>query len=196
MVRIDIMTDIETLGRDSDSTIIQISAIAFDIKTGVHIAQFNQIADITKNETPVKVTIDTIQWWLKTDKDLFAKMLNSGGDYSSEQVLRNFHSWILNLQPLCDINSIYLWSKGILFDNKMIQYQMESLGLKYPIFYRNDRDLRTLIELTSIKLGISEKELIEKFSNGLVVTHNALDDVTLQINLAVNCFNELIKNNK
>jgi hypothetical protein len=191
-MRLDIMTDIETLGTNSDSTIIQISAIAFDINTGEHIAKFNQIADITKNEKPVNVTADTIIWWLKTNKELFIELLN-GGEESSEQVLRNFYSWITSLLPLSEINNIYLWGNGILFDNKMIQHQLESVGLIYPIFYRNDRDLRTLVELASVKLGISEKELKERFNDDSLVAHNAFDDVIYQINLATNCYRELIK---
>jgi hypothetical protein len=188
-MRLDIMTDIETLGTDSDSTIIQISAIAFNIKTGEHYSQFNQIADISKNESPLKVDGDTVQWWLKTNKELFADLLNSG-TYSSEQVLRNLHGWLLTLNVNND-RELYLWGNGILFDNKMIKHQLESLGLNYPIFYRNDRDLRTLVELTSIKLGISEKELQNKCSDDKLVTHNAFDDVVYQIKLAVHCFKEL-----
>lgn len=60
--REDIMTDIETLGHKSDSTIIQISAIAFDIETGEYLSVFNKVADITKNET-MKVTGSTTKWW-------------------------------------------------------------------------------------------------------------------------------------
>jgi hypothetical protein len=189
-VRLDIMTDIETLGTSSDSTIIQISAIAFDIKTGEHYSQFNQIADVSENESPIKVDGDTIKWWLKTNKELFAELLNSG-TYSSEQVLRNFHKWLLELNASSD-HDIYLWGNGILFDNKMIQHQLELLGLDYPIFYRNDRDLRTLVELTSIKLGITEKELKTKYSDENLVAHNAFDDVVYQINLATHCFKELV----
>jgi len=59
-MRVDIMTDIETLGTNADSTIIQISAIAFNTMTGEHIAEFNQIADISKNENTINVTGITI----------------------------------------------------------------------------------------------------------------------------------------
>lgn len=191
-MRLDVMTDIETLGTNSDSTIIQISAIAFDIKTGEHISKFNQIVDITKNERPLKVTGRTIKWWLNTNKELFAELINSG-EHSSEQVLRNFYDWVTGLAPLAQINNVYLWGNGILFDNKMIQHQLESIGLSYPIFFRNDRDLRTLVELTSFKLGIGEKELKSRYEDDSLVAHNAFDDVVYQINLAVGCYKELTR---
>lgn len=187
-MRVDIMTDIKTLGTHSDSTIIQISAIAFDIKTGEHLSKFNQIADITKNDKSLKVTGDTIKWWLNTNKELFAELIN-GGKQSSENVLINFHTWLVRFTE--DWKPVYLWGNGILFDNKMIQHQFEQLNLEYPIFYRNDRDLRTLVDLASVKLGITEEELKEKFNDDSLVAHNAFDDVIYQINLAVNCFRVL-----
>lgn len=193
-MRIDIMTDIETLGTNANSTIIQVSAIAFDITTGEYISEFNKVADISKNERPVEVTGSTIQWWLTTNKHLFAELIN-GGSKSSEEVLRDFRFWLLDV---CegDISVLHLWGNGILFDNKMIQHQLESLGLTYPIHYRNDRDLRTLVDLAGAKLGISEKALKNKFQDNSLVAHNAFDDVKYQINLAVNCYNLLIGGKK
>jgi hypothetical protein len=189
-MRIDIMTDIETLGTDADSTIFQISAIAFNIETGEQIQEFNQIADISKNENEIKVTGSTLQWWLQTNKELFNSLLN-GGEYSSEEVLRNFHDWISQFEN--EENSIYLWGNGILFDNKMIKHQMESIGLIYPISYKNDRDVRTLLELASIKSNLTEREIKDFYSDETELEHNAIDDVKFQIRLAVGCYNTLMR---
>lgn len=190
-MRVDIMTDIETLGTDSDSTIIQISAIAFDMGTGNRYSEFNQIADIEKNEKPLKVTGSTMKWWLKTNKELFTELVN-GGEESSEQVLRNFQEWLTGLADKYGQKNVYLWGNGILFDNKMIQHQLESLGLVYPIFFRNDRDVRTLVDLASVKLGVSEWDLKKKYQDESLTAHNAFDDVVYQINLAVNCYREMV----
>lgn len=184
------MTDIETLGTNSDSTIIQISAIAFDIETGEYISTFNQIADIELNEGPIKVTGGSIKWWLNTNKELFTTLINSGS-FSSEQVLRNFQSWLC--EWIDTVDDLYLWGNGILFDNKMIQHQFENLGLNYPIYYRNDRDVRTIVELSAKKLGVSEKELKERFNDETLISHNAFDDVKYQINLVVECYKTLVK---
>lgn len=183
------MTDIETLGTNSDSTIIQISAMTFDIATGEIHAFYNQIADIEKNEMPLNVTGGTIKWWLNTNKELFANLVNSG-NHSSEGVLRNFHKWLCELED--SGSDLYLWGNGILFDNKMIQHQFENLNLKYPIYYRNDRDVRTIVDLASEKLRITEKDLKERFNDENLVHHNAFDDVKYQINLVVGCYKALI----
>jgi len=188
MKRIDVMVDIETLGTDTDSTIFQISAIAFDINTGEYISTFNEIADIEQNET-LNVTGSTLKWWLNTNKELLTNLLNQGA-YSSGVILTKLHNWLMILSG--DIKDVYLWGNGILFDNKMLQYQMQSLGLNYPIFYRNDRDMRTLVELASHKVGIAtEKEFRDKYKNQDLVAHDAFDDVKGQIDIVVKSYNIL-----
>lgn len=186
-MRIDIMTDIETLGTNSDSTIIQISAIAFDLNTGKHISEFNRIADITENKR-MNVTGSTIVWWLNTNKELLTDLLNKG-EGTSEHLLTSFNDWLLELSLK---GELHLWGNGILFDNKMIQHQLENIGLKYPIHYKNDRDVRTIVDLVSAKLGITEKELKAKFNDKTLVKHDAYDDVKFQINLVSWCYKQLI----
>lgn len=186
-MRIDVMVDIETLGTKADSTIIQISAIAFDIKTGEHISKFNKIADISKNEDyEMNVTGGTLVWWLNTNKELLTDLLNKGKG-SSYELLQRFHSWLDDFSSM----DIHLWGNGILFDNKMIQHQLESIGLDYPIKYKHDRDVRTIVDLTCAKLGVDEKELRNMCYDPGLEPHDAFNDVVNQINLVVNCYKEL-----
>ena len=195
-MRIDIMTDIETLGRGSDATIFQIAAIAFNIQTGEHYEKFNMIADIGKNKH-TNITGDTLKWWLNTDKELLTKLLNSGS-CSSKELVYEFHKWLKSLSGITgNSQDIYLWGNGILFDNKMLQHQMQNQDLDYPIFYRNDRDMRTLVELAGHKIGIAtEKELREKFKNETLVAHDAFDDVRGQIEILSQCYNVIINDKK
>lgn len=187
-MRIDVMTDIETLGTKSDSTIFQISAIAFNIETGETISVFNKIADISKNE---EMTVDgsTIKWWLNTNKELLTDLLNKG-EGSSKEMLIDFQKWINSL--MTSQSDVYLWGNGILFDNKMLQHQLTLIGLDYPIFYRNDRDVRTIVDLAGKKLNLSEKELKKQFEDNSLTHHDALDDVKYQVNLVVECYKALI----
>lgn len=187
-MRIDIMTDIETLGTATDSTIFQISAIAFNIETGEHLSSFNRIADIEKNDI---LTVDggTLKWWLNTNKELLTTLLNKGIG-SSEKLLESFHEWLVNLGP---DKELYLWGNGILFDNKMIQHQLENQILSYPIFYRNDRDMRTVVDLACNKLHVSEQDLKEQFNDESLTEHDAFDDVKYQINLVNYCYQTLTK---
>lgn len=185
------MTDIETLGHKSDSTIIQISAIAFDMNTGKHLYEFNKIADITKNKH-MNVTGSTLKWWLNTNKELLTDLINEGSQ-STDDILIEFHNWLLNMcEEAGSSKDVYLWGNGILFDNKMIERQFENLGLEYPIFYRNDRDVRTIVDLASAKLNLSEKDLKAIYNDQTLVAHNALDDVKYQIRLVKGCYETLV----
>ena len=188
-MRKDIMVDIETSGNETSSTIFQVAAVSFDIKTGKVFSKFNRIADIEENDV-LDVTGSTLKWWLKTNKELLAELLFKG-EGSSEDLLTDFHDW-LNKQH--DGNGeVYLWGNGILFDNKMIQHQLNEAGLDYPVFYRNDRDVRTIVDLASVKLGMTEKELKETYNDESLIAHDAFDDVLYQVRLVTGCYNELIK---
>lgn len=188
MKRIDVMVDIETLGTQSDSTIFQIAAVAFDITNGEIIKKFNHAADVEEDKKPLKVDGSTLKWWLSTNKDLFEKLLNSG-EYSSEHLLLVFHNWLSVLAAEYDV---HLWGNGILFDNKMIQHQLEALGCNYPIFFTNDRDVRTIVELAAFKLGITPGQLKAKYNDENLVAHDAYDDVLYQVRLVVGCFVTLV----
>lgn len=190
--RIDVMVDIETLGNKTNSTIFQIGAIAFDIRTGKHIDKFNRIADIEENEQQLQVSASTLKWWLKTNKELFEELLNSGGG-SSEDIVLEFHRWLVGIQNYYGVDNVYLWGNGILFDNKMLQFHMENLGVHYPIHFRNDRDVRTLLELTSFKTGLSERDIKDAVEDDKLVAHNAYDDVVKQINIAHKCYKVLVE---
>ena len=184
-MRIDIMVDIETLGSEVNSTIFQISAIAFDIQTGEQITSFNKIADISKNESyDMSVTGSTLKWWLNTDKELLSTLLNAGEGTSTE-LLENFTKWLVGLST---VGEIYLWGNGILFDNNLLKHQ---LGDEYPIFYRNDRDVRTIADLACTKLNLSPSELRERYYDPSLKPHDALSDVTNQVTMVVACYKEL-----
>lgn len=177
-MRLDIMVDIETLGKNTDSTIFQISAVVFDITTGNLKDSFNKCVDISKE--PIKADGSTLKWWLSTNKELFSELLLNG-EVSESELIDSFQSWLFSKTVS---NDVYLWGNGILFDNKILQAKIHSFGLKYPIFYRNDRDLRTLIEMASLKLGTTPELFKETVPMLELRKHDAYGDVMWQIALA------------
>src|SRR5699024_3293725 len=188
---IHVMTDIETLGLRDDATIIQISAIAFDIRTGEHMWEFDQVADIGKNEELV-VDGGTLKWWLNTDAVLLKSLLTKQSELSSEELIAEFQDWLMVISDYEPAN-LFLWGNGILFDNAKLKLQMEALGLRYPVHYKNDRDVRTILYLTGEKTGLSEEELRNEVKSYDIKRHNAFDDAVYQIRLVSHCYNELVK---
>lgn len=184
--RLDIMTDIETLGTSVDCTIFQIAAMAFDLTTGEIIDSFNLIADISKES--INVSGSTLKWWLNTDKELLTRLLNDGTVSETELIIQ-FWSWINKFK---EEHEVHLWGKGILFDNNIIKAHMERRELIYPIAYNKDRDVRTILELTSLKTNIPERELEKKFFLPNTVAHDGYDDVKNQINIVHNCYKILM----
>lgn len=183
---IHIMTDIETLGKRDGATIFQIAAAAFDIKTGELKETINLKMDIAK-ERNLKVYGDTLKWWLNTDKELLAKLLNEG-TLTEVEMLNEFYCWIKSLG-----NNIKLWGNGILFDNMKLKLKMESLNIPYPISYKNDRDVRTILDLASAVSGLTENEIKKSIKNENEVAHDALDDVRSQVRLVSTCYNIIKK---
>ena len=193
--RLDIMVDIETLGKQLDSTIFQIAIGFFNIQTGEIYETFNYLADISKMKC--NVDGDTLQWWLQTNPELLNVLINGNSNLSENNIIEKFYMLIKTQIGLRGEENIFLWGNGILFDNAMIKAHMKSCGLKYPIFYRNDRDMRTLIELAVKKLNDdnirTEKDFRDKyFDKSKYVEHNAVDDVRFQIGVVCKAYNILM----
>lgn len=196
MSRIDIMTDIETLGKGDNTTVFQIAACAFDISSGEILKIFNQIANIEKdNDIPIDGS--TLLWWLKTDRDLLLSLLYKGNKEGINQkdMFINFKKWTEQTQEEAgDSRDVFLWGNGILFDNKLIQSKMKQYDIEYPIFYRNDRDMRTIVELAALKSGVqTEKEFRDMNRCEGLIAHDGLDDVKAQIYVLSKAWNIILK---
>lgn len=73
---------------------------------------------------------------------------------------------------------------------------LKKIGQQYTVSFRNDRDVRTIVDLASSKLKINESELKDKINNDLkhllLIEHNAIDDVRYQIELVYRCYKILM----
>ena len=189
-MRIDVMVDLETLGTEPDSTIIQISAAAFDITTGDICATYDRIADISKNPSyEMTVSGETLKWWLNTDKQLLQELINRGtAGPTSGELVDDFQKWLSSINVMGDL---HLWGNGILFDNLFLKQQM---GENYPVRFTNDRDMRTIVDLMMTKTGLNYHELKQKYYDQELKAHDAKNDVLNQIALVTACYKELITN--
>lgn len=192
-MRKDIMVDIETLGTGEGATIFQIAAMSFDITTGEVIDSINLIGDIEKYHS-LSVDGSTLKWWLNTNKELLTDLLNKG-TITEYEMAQSFSNWLYKQgYPDEDMKEVYLWGNGILFDNAKLQKYLVEIGnLKYPIYYRNDRDVRTLLELASLKSGLTEDEIKNSVTDENEVKHDAFDDIKYQIRLTHKSYEILVK---
>ena len=180
--RIDIMVDLETLGKGDTPPVIQIAAIAFDIKTGATYGRFESFADISSINN---IEGDTLSWWLKTNNELLAKLIETGKlrGTSEKDCFTQFCEWIYKVAEGVGLTDeqVFLWGNGILFDNRIIKNKCRQFGLGYPIFYRNDMDVRTIMEMAAFKMGLSDQIEFRNTVEHHGTLHNAMSDVENQI---------------
>lgn len=183
--RIDIMVDLETLGLKQGATIFQIAAAAFDIRTGEIVHTFDKVASIYCTND-LKIEGGTLEFWLNQNRELFFK-LQERANGCPNQLVGDFWRWLTTFTDREDTD-VYLWGNGILNDNAWLQHAFEENGLDYPIFFRNNRDTRTLREVTELKALILDKEFTYEKVGTL---HDAMDDVRSQVNMVVAMVNFL-----
>jgi len=187
---VHVMLDIETLGVESDTLIFQIAASKFDIKTGEIRENFNVIQNIDVVKS-VTINPSTLLWWLETNPLLLRDLLAKKGGKVSDDILLEFKEWIDYIQETL-VDDVLLWGNGVIFDNRFIREQMAVRGLEYPIKYKNDRDVRTILALAAEKLGVSEVSIKERLKDDRLTEHHALDDVEAQVKLVSYCHNVLM----
>jgi oligoribonuclease (3'-5' exoribonuclease) len=184
------MVDIETLGTGIDAPVFQIAATAFNITTGEIISSFDELIDVKSFKN---IDGNTLLWWLETNTELLKKLATEStkSKKTEKKIFSEFFDWISAFVDKFGQEKVFLWGNGILFDNRILKEKAIILGLDYPIFYRNDRDLRTLIELASFKLGISTDEF-KSLVPFIGTAHNAIKDVDHQISLALKAYSKLV----
>lgn len=176
-----IMVDLETLGIDEGSTVFQIALASFDIKSGEVFDKIDYIIDISKDDN-LNVDGGTLKWWLNTDKELLTNLLNKG-ELGKLEALHGVYAWIKEQGKPRDVT---LWGNGIIFDNVKLKEQFEAVGISYPIHYKNDRDVRTILALAS-SLGVTEEEIRVSIEDN-DKKHDAMSDVLYQIRLVSKCY--------
>lgn len=181
MSRIDIIVDIETLGKTADTPIFEIGAVAYNSETSKELYYHKSFC--LKGTGEMIVSASTLLWWLKTDAALLSKVLHGensyvqGIFYTEHELLEDFFDWICSFLYDYGENNVFLWGNGILFDNKLLQERMNKFDITYPVYYRNDRDLRTLFEIAAVKTGCADdKEFRDKYVTAKTTAHSALDD--------------------
>lgn len=169
----DVMLDLETLGTRHDAMIVQIGACYFDRITGDIGATFS--VDIDPGQHTDKFTVDysTIKWWMEQSdsarKSIFAHPI------ALELALSKLQNFLWN--P----GDVKVWSHAT-FDMPILANAYHMLNMKFPIPFRDTRDLRTLMDLAAL-----DKLKRERFG----IHHNALDDAKFQASYASDAFVKL-----
>ena len=177
----DIMVDIETLGTDSNSVVVSISAVTFDFLTGKTGKQFEIGINVLEQAlNGGMIDNDTMKWWSTQSRDA-KKALTRIQVEDVEESLKAFNLWIAEAISV-DLKDVKLWGNGSGFDNVLIRNLYRRSGLDFVLPYWCDNDVRTLVTLANINTRDY------KFTG---TKHNGIDDCKHQIKYCVDAYRSL-----
>ena len=169
----DIMLDLETLGVDSNSVVISISAVEFNRKTGKIGREFEIGLDATEQEIRGGIiNQSTLDWWAEQSVEA-RKELARLERHPVDVALKAYAVWIDKSKATT------VWGNGATFDNVILENLFKRHNVAYPTKFWDNRCVRTLCDL----LRINPKKT--KFVG---VPHRGLDDCKHQITYCMKGF--------
>jgi len=158
------MVDIETVGLQRGSAIVEIGAVQFAPGGSIGETFYRSVSLTSSQDAGLTIDADTIEWWLGENPEIAGDVLVGGNDL--REVLADFATWYLEIGP------DEVWANSPSFDCEMLEHAGEKVGVPMPWDFYQERDVRTLDALDhSVEI---EQEGTE---------HNALDDALYQARL-------------
>lgn len=175
-----IMLDLETMGNRSNSTIVSIAAVPFNMNTGeISNNYFYEIVDLQSClNIGLKVQSSTILWWMEQSKEARKEICKPGKDISLVlSKLTNFFN---------DYNEdIEIWGNGVRFDIGLLEDAYYACKYdKLPWNFRYERDVRTLVSFAPH---------IKEQTPNVGTSHNAYYDCIFQINYCHSTYKYLME---
>lgn len=175
-----LMVDCETLGTKSNSMILSIGAVMFDIETGETSEQFR--VDVSPSNTyGLNIDASTVIWWLNQSKEAQNDLINHGNiSVKLPDALDKFAAFIEIHAP------DGIWGNGVRFDLGLLENAYNILGFKAPWPYWTERDVRTLVAFAP--------DIKNNMVNDL--PHSPIHDCIYQIKYCSAIYQSIINNTK
>lgn len=169
-----LMLDLETMGNESNSAIISIGAIEFNMETGETGKEFFENIDLQSNiYAGLQMSPSTILWWMEQSKEVRNTFLLSDKK-SLDIVLQLFTRFC---------NHIYeVWAKSPRFDCGILKDAYSKYYKHIPWDFRKERCVRTL---EALRPDIKEQVVFKG------TLHNPIDDCKYQIEYCSKIWNSL-----
>ena len=166
---IHVMVDLETLGLEPGSTILQLGAVAF---TATEMLE-TYTAFISRDSCEEAGLVEdnaTLEWWNSQDSSIKSSVFS--GDVPLKAALQGFTAWFKGLNAEYKL----IWSNGADFDLPLLKVAYSKLKLPTPWNYRNVRCYRTVTSL--FPLTKNAKDVLCN-----PTPHDALSDAIYQAEL-------------
>lgn len=168
----NLMIDMETLGVSVSSPIISIAAVFFDTDGSVG-KKFYRVVDLKSALSHGQIEPSTLAWWMSQSDDA-RKIFVDPSATSLDLVLSDLDAFI---KEEGNSESVKVWGNGPSFDNAILAQAYRNFGISLPWQFRNDRDVRTIVDLARCLKHIDPLKLAVREG----VYHNALSDALFQI---------------
>lgn len=149
---LDIMIDIETLGKSPTSVIATIGAIKFNrkdrLKPMEEMKSFYRRIDLDScSSKGMTVEDDTVEWWQNQDEKSREEIYSSSNRIPIEQALQELTDFIgPNSSNTC------IWAQGPQFDCTILENAYNLCNLNVPWKFWNIRDCRTVLDISNVRL--------------------------------------------
>lgn len=188
--RMDVMLDLEALSTKRNGAIIQVAAVPFDItgnQEGKDYVEFDYL--ITPKscvEAGLEVDSDTLKWWFAQDENIQDQVIGGAirNGMSLHYVLIELTSFLKLLETKAE--KVFVWGYPATSDLTWIQSCFEAAKLPNPIAYNRTRCLGTMADIYWEKTGKKLSEVVTR-----KITHNALDDCRMQIEMVRTFYSQL-----
>ncbi|HQX04984.1 MAG TPA: 3'-5' exonuclease [Flavobacterium sp.] len=159
-----LMLDIETMGNKSNSAIVSIGAVEFNIETGKTGKEFYRNVSLKSSiDLGLNIDADTVMWWMNQSDDA-RKSLTNEKAISISQALVDFREFCTK--------EYQIWGNSARFDLGLMQDAYNKANIDIPWDFRKERCVRTLVSFNpEIKKNLAFKG----------TAHNALSDCYHQI---------------
>lgn len=154
--------DLETLGNNFNAPIVQIGAVKFD--DGIFDEFKTNILFTDLEKYGFEMDYSTILWWLSQSREAQDSIIDQTAAVSLKDALEAFGKWI------GDSEQYFYWSHAT-FDPVILSNAYRKVGIKNPISFRRQYDIRTLNHLAGY---------VDMKNPG--ISHDALDDARHQAN--------------
>ena len=187
----NIMIDLETLSTNSNAAILTIAAVVFSQdEQGIANQFYTGISMADQDTDPTEyghIDPSTVRWWMKESDDARAAIINMTS-VKSESLINALFDLGCFMQRHGADDDTKVWSKGTSFDLPILRNAYTRCRIDIPWEYRNERDVRTMIDLGQALVGFDANDMRR---TGL--HHDALSDARHQAKQVIAIYKALNK---
>lgn len=175
-----IMIDLETLGTEPGSVIVQVGAVALCPERGLG-PHFQQWTDPqTCEDLGLTISASTIRWWMQQNPEAL-QVLMSPGDKKVKSIYSCLNVWFPAWLKDTGGESPAVWGNGVMFDLEHLRVAYQKLSTPVPWGYRAPRCFRTMRALYP-----QVEEAYQKHKKSSAA-HIAVEDARAQAQALLDC---------